>query len=253
MFRHKIAILSLAGVLAVPGFARADKWYQSPWFWGGTGLVGGGVVGYVIGKETSRPRAYAPAPYSQPAYGYASSGPINSTGATYYREKWAFPFYHKIESYPIASTMPFVYQPQAVSMAGAWEPEAHVYRESPPADAADAPRDLSINIGDNNQNVNISLGGKDLSLVESKPAPVEQVYNNPSTVGSRVVDVTQGAAGIQPHIPVGSIPEPTKDKVVAPAPKAAEPVKETEPTAPAEDAPAAEAPAEVPAAAPAPI
>lgn len=218
MLSKKIIPLILLGTLALPSLSNADKWYHSPWFWGSAGVVGGGVVGYVLGRESARPYYAAPVPYAPayvPAYApitYAPAPPPASGGDTYYREKWAFPFYHKIESYPVRSTMPQVYQPASVSLAsGNYEPPRNVQAGDSDQGGAIA-RDLTINVGNNNENVNINLGRHDPgNSVASAAATINPVYNNPNTVGSRVVDTTVGAR-VQPYVPVGEQPVPTADR-----------------------------------------
>ncbi|HMZ51664.1 MAG TPA: hypothetical protein PK988_05315, partial [Candidatus Sumerlaeota bacterium] len=68
-----------------------------------------------------------------------------------------------------------------------------------------------INVGNNNENVNINLGRHDPGNSVASAATINPVYNNPNTVGSRVVDTTAGAR-VQPYVPVGEQPVPTADR-----------------------------------------
>ncbi|MCC6547529.1 hypothetical protein IT570_10215 [Candidatus Sumerlaeota bacterium] len=218
MAPKKLLILSLLGILAVPSLSHADKWYHSPWFWGSAGVVGGGVVGYALGRESARPY-YAPAAYPAyvPAYApvaYSAPPAVAPSGDTYYREKWAFPFYHKIESFPVRSTMPVIFQPAAVSMASSanLEPVRNVISNSDRvADSGAVARDLTINIGDNNQNVHINFDKGSYQTADGPDPAIDQVYNNPATVGSRVVDVSRGVR-VEPNVPKDAIPPPVTDR-----------------------------------------
>lgn len=177
--------------LAAPQPALADKWYQEEAVWGAAGLATGGIIGYVIGRETSRPR-YPTYPY--PAAGYDPyTGPMHGTGAYYVRDKRAFPFYRKTEIYPIASTMPAVYQPQTVSMAGFSEyvPVANVRQDN-----QGQPRDITINVGDNNSNITVNFNGTDVTTRRNNG--VTSLRNNPNTLpGNRIVDTTSIPRGME--------------------------------------------------------
>ncbi len=195
-FFAPLALLLAAG-LATP--AAADDFYKEPWFWGTTGLVTGGVLGYAIGHDAS-PRSHAPyhssyrsSPY-RGGYDYdydyhdKTSAPVHLTGAYYVRDKRAFPFYRKTEIYPVASTMPRISKPQAVSMASASAtlPPAHV---SQPEDSSAEKQPIFIEIGDNNQDVSITINGRDSASGEEKETEVATVPNQSESLPGRMVDI----------------------------------------------------------------
>jgi hypothetical protein len=110
------------------------------------------------------------------------------TGAYYVHEKRIWPFYRKTEVYPIASTMPRVYKPQAVSLAeltgyDVWEPPRNAGNLEDEADS----RGINIAIGDNNENVTINIDGRKQNSDE--PMELVTVPNHSGKLPGRVVDV----------------------------------------------------------------
>lgn len=186
--KRLFGILSAAALaFTIPATASAD-WYEEPWFWGGTGLLTGGVLGYAIGRDSGRhqqQRAVVPYRYGyEPGY-YYDDAPVHLTGASYVREKRAFPFYRKTEIYPLASTMPKVFQPQAVSVA-----EPGKYRLGGDA-TEDSPRKsdgVSIQIGDNNENVTITVGTTERTEDDTTETATLAVPNQEERLPGRMVD-----------------------------------------------------------------
>ncbi len=202
-----IFLTALAAAVALPAAAEA-RWYESPWFWGPTGLVVGGAAGYALGKDQARRSVphhhHAPSPYY-------TGGPVYYTGGTYHRETRFWPFYRRTESYPIARTMPLVYQPQAVSLAhpvSTYHPHDVVYtgrsfgydwdrRESDKPE----PTQINVTIGDNNQDVVINVGGTETragknSGEEWVTVPMENTVNGRLGVNGRMVDVRVNASDV---------------------------------------------------------
>ncbi len=158
--------------------------------------------GYSYSSSSCYTPAYRPTyVQSYPSYEYNTT----TTAPAYYREKRAFPFYHKVEVYNSAPTTPVVSRPEAVSLAD--NPEltpSSLQRasmqsdqtDSQPAQTEEKPR-IEINIGDNNSDVNISVGldsnsgtEKEVSWNRSPASAVVAVENNTTTRRGRYVDLS---------------------------------------------------------------
>lgn len=187
MFARPLVLIALAAGLLAPSASFADKWYQSPWFWGPAGLVTGGVVGYAIGRD-SRPshghhyNHYPSQGYAQPIY---HGGPI-STGATHVDETRVWPFYRRTRIYPIASHAPVTFTPQSVSMTEFYRERGERYVNT----EAEAEKPVSVSIGDNNQNVSITVNvDKDGRTSTYSNAEKENILNyKPNAKNGRLVD-----------------------------------------------------------------
>ena len=163
-----IAVPALVAMMAFASPVQADKWYRSPYFWGGTGLVVGGVIGHEIGRANSRPVYYDHANYSYSPY-VGRYG-----GDTYYKETRVWPFYRRIESYPVANTRSLGIG-QGTDNAGILA-SSRYDRES--TDSRDE-RQVNINLGDNNQNVSIVVEGRSREVKEFRRATVENTGQVP--------------------------------------------------------------------------
>lgn len=174
----------LVGMMT-PGLAPAEKWYHEGWFIGSAAFAGGGLLGYIVGRETAPDRTvYGPAYYTA----RYDDGPIHSTGGYYVRDKRAFPFYRKIEIYPVASTMPRVYKPQAVSVVNAADWPALARSAEKNGDES-LPSTVNVTVGDNNENVTIYVMGSEVREEDEFDKEIVQVPNHPKSLPGRVVDV----------------------------------------------------------------
>ncbi len=240
-----VLITALAAAVAVPTAAQAS-WYESPWFWGPTGLVLGGVAGYAIGHDQGR--RTSPVHHPRHHYGpspYYTGGPVYYTGGTYHRETRVWPFYRRTESYPIARTTPLVYQPQAVSLARPASPyQQHGiypasagyrtydydwdYRTAEPQE----PSQINVTIGDNNQDLVIYAGGQDARREGNSGRELVTVpMENTNTVSAqrglngRMVDVRLNASDVARAVEQERQRQDNAEQRRAPAPEpeAAEP------------------------------
>lgn len=181
--------------------ARADVWYEEEGVWGAGGLLVGGTLGYLLGRENAR-RSYlvreVDAPYyGRPYYGgsYYDTAPRGYTvahgypvltGQSTYKETRFWPFYRRVESYPIAATGVTLGAPQTVSLAG-YRAVAESAPAPAPPPATEAP--ISISVGDNNGDVNITIEGREATVQAPDDAAVVAIPNRWDGKGSRVVNV----------------------------------------------------------------
>lgn len=215
-FISALAVAVAFSLSAIPGESRADRWYDSKYFWGGSGLLVGGLVGYNWGhSDGSRYRdnyhSYSPVayPYTVPGtpVGYIPGGPY-LTGGTYFKETRVWPFYRRTESYPVAAMGPPQWRGQAVSMVDLEGPAGYSR-----ANESGTPNEVSINLGDNNSNVVINVGG-----VPMTPETVtETVENFPATNSNAAGKENRSVDSRKPAAPV------------APAQPTTKPVTETKP------------------------
>ena len=191
---QRIAFAALIAVpLALPGSAHAGghghghQWYDSNWFWGSTGLVVGGAVGYALGQEDAS--YYYPAPtYYSPTTG---GGEAAASNGTVYKETRVWPFYRHIESYPVANTAPISVSPQSVSYGEAMMQSRGVDQQSQP---------VTVNVGDNNSNVTVNLGPDGSTQMRTSDT-VYVVENNVPGAGRRVIDMRGKQVVVLPAAP----------------------------------------------------
>lgn len=223
-------LLTGIAVTTAPTAAMADRWYENRWVWGGTGLLLGGIVGHEIGRHNERNR-HSDLYYSQPLYGapayagpYYSHGGPYLTGHSYTRTTRVWPFYSRTTTYPVAAMSAPTITPAAVSMTdpryGFGYDAEHRSQQDEPAG------DVQISIGDNNQEVSISVGGRSLEP-ESQAVRTVQYRNyrdghqEADQHGNRVVDVriADDVAPPQPlpeYRPQAAAPPPAQEPPAEP-------------------------------------
>lgn len=179
-----IALVAATTLTPVRSSAGDDKLW-----WGLGGLAVGSVAGYAVGHETGswnrQPAYYAQPSYCGPTTYYQDGLPV-MTGQSYYKETRVWPFYRRVENYPIASTSARLGRSQAVSMA---DGPRWVESGSPEDNA----QPIQVDIGDNNSNINITVGGKaqDTSKEATEIVPV---VNGTDAAGKRVVNTPMTAS-----------------------------------------------------------
>ncbi|MCC5874757.1 MAG: hypothetical protein JJU11_00930 [Candidatus Sumerlaeia bacterium] len=149
-----IFLLTVALMIPV-NHVHADKWYHSGWVIGGAGLLVGTVIGASIadsGRSSRHVRTYE----TRPVYVQESSS--RWVTSTYVEETRVWPFYRRTRLYPVIGRSS--YDHEATSMA--WRlREGYSQQSSQHGQSAGQKAGVEINVGDNNQNVNISVSTDD--------------------------------------------------------------------------------------------
>lgn len=192
--------------------AQAEKWYHSGWVIGSAGLLVGGLVGYELGRQ-DRPsrRVYV---VESPEYSRVYSQPY------YAEETRVWPFYRRTKVYPLASVRAYYDRANNALPPGYDGVTPHPAKEGDDArSTASAP---SINIGDNNQNVTITIdqqGPAGSGRLETRPILNYKVDPKAGRLSERLVDTAVPAAE----------PESSESRSVAPAEEASSTTTEEQP------------------------
>lgn len=184
--------LCLAAALLVPATSlRADPWYQSGWVIGGAGLVAGTLIGAAItdSYHSSRADRYHRDRYHhepRPVY-HRQHGDIRTSTTSYVEETRVWPFYRKTRVYPV--THRTNYRTEAVSMG--WRLyEDPAYTRTPRAPRGEEERQsVNVSIGDNNENVSITIGGESRAQEQRQPTRTITVPNHMTRPTNRAVDL----------------------------------------------------------------
>lgn len=189
MFTRFTLALTILVFLLPPSQAPSESWYKKDWAIATGGALAGGAIGYTLGKHNQS----APSQYS-------SDGTPH-----YYREKRAFPFYKKIESYPILVSPVNPNGMQAISAVNdpSYESESETNGESPYT--------ISIYIGDNNNNVSVSVSDELLKKNNSETTQYLTMANNDNTTPGRKVDVPLANETLSPEQPIQQQEKSTED------------------------------------------
>lgn len=176
-----IVLLTIA--LSIPVTpAHADKWYHSGWVIGGAGLLVGTVIGASIadsGRSSRTVRTYETRPV------YVQEGHSRFVTSTYVEETRVWPFYRRTRLYPVVGRTS--YDHEAVSMA--WRLREGSSQQSTHQQSQGQKSGVEINVGDNNQNINISVSTDDRGERREIRYRTETIPNDATGSTRRMVDL----------------------------------------------------------------
>lgn len=175
----------VAVLLALFASPAAADWYDNKWVWGGTGVLLGIGLNELAHRDRHKEYVYYD-PYYERSYRY---GPYKRayvySGDVYRKETRVWPFYKRVETYPVADIHRSFGRDQAVSagdMHQSWSGDGPTSSQQ----TAGVPASVNVDIGDNNQNVNVTIGGAEMK--ESEPEPIAMEPIDAKTLPGRVVD-----------------------------------------------------------------
>lgn len=186
---HSLLPLLLVAALLVPATsAQANKWYQSGWFIGGAGLLAGTLIGAAIADSSRADRHHRDRYYYEPRpVVYGQHGDIRTVTTSYVEETRVWPFYRQTRVYPV--THRTNYRTEAVSMGWRLYEDPGYARTSRFARDAEEKQSVNVSVGDNNQNVSITIGGEARVREEKQPMRTITVPNHMTRPTNRAVDM----------------------------------------------------------------